>query len=285
MTKPFIAICYPSRGTGFDATWLGVVREIEDGGYPHIWCPALYMPIPDAHNETVRLALADERVTHLWFVENDHLFPAGVLAALLALDAPIAAAEYVLRGGLRCVIESAAGVELVGLGCTLVKRAVFTLVPDPPFQVGRRQQWTGSHWQDRPGYEHAGGQDIFFCQQARKAGLRIEILRDRDVGHLELKRAGDHVNLGMDWIRCWGGAARYPYYPPKREDMMSKVVYLQAPGGLVIDMDTASTEYPRLLRQGWKEIEKPKATAALKEQEKANAATTAAIEERNNDDD
>lgn len=271
---------------GFDPTIFGAIREIERTPHPHIWCPAFYLPIPDAHNETARLALADDRVTHLWFVENDHLLPVGVLDAMLALDAPVAAAEYVLRGGHSCVIRSGRGVELVGLGCTLVRREVFAQIPHPPFQVGKRQQWNGSGWQERQSPEHAGGQDIFFCQQVRAAGLAIAVLGPEwNVGHLEIMQAGDHINQGMDWIRCWGGSPDLPWYPPRRDDLMAKVVYLKSPGGLVIDMDTASTEYARLKKQGWVEVQKSEATPALKAQEKANADVAANVAARNADDD
>jgi hypothetical protein len=273
-SKPHIAVAYPSRGTGHDPTIFGVIREIEAGGYPHTWCPAFYLPIPDAHNDATRQALADPRVTHVWYLENDHLLPLGILDALLAADAPIAAAEYRMRNGLSTVIRDGHGeVVLVGLGCTLVRREVLAAIPDPPFVVQTRQRWHGGAWIDTGIPEHAGGQDIYFCQQLRAAGYRITVLDPQwQIGHLDVEHAGGRTNRGIDRVVCYGGAPEIPWRPQRRVTDMPEIAWLKHPQGtLVIDMDKAHPNYQKKLKQGWIEISEEEARPQADYQERRNA--------------
>lgn len=273
MSKPFIAVCLPSRGVGHYRTILGIQREVEPYRHLRPYCLVVGEPIPDAHNLAVRQALVDERVTHLWLLEDDHLLPAGVLRALLSADAPIAAAQYLLRNGRPSVLRDAHGeVVLTGLGCTLVRREVFERLPDPPFQVGNRLQWEGGGWRDTGQPEYAGGQDIFFCNVARAAGIPITVLDGWQVGHLEAVRTGARANFGMDEIRCWGGDPSMPHYPRTWRDIMGERVYLRLAHGTVIDMDVDSDQYQRFLSQGAQVIKPAEARPALKKQEEQNAA-------------
>lgn len=271
-----LAICYCSRGMGHDRTIAGVIREVSSVDVEPVWCWSFGLPIPDAQNDVTRQALAAD-ADALWFVENDHLLPVGVVHALLAHDAPVVAANYLLRSGVPCAItnERTGVVELVGLGCTLIRTEVFAHIPDPPFQVGNRFTWDGGEWRDTGVPEHMGGQDVTFCRAVRAAGMQIAVLPGVEVGHLETIRRGDHVNYGMDQIICHGGAGDLPWLPPKRRPGMGKQIFIKSPGGTVMDMDEdkAGPWFDR----GWVRINKSDFTTALKAQNEFIAQKKAEI--------
>jgi hypothetical protein len=282
---PFIAVCLPSRGVGHLRTVAGLLRETAP--YPHAWYFAFGLPIPDSHNAVVRSALADERTQYLLLAEDDHLYPVGVLDAMLAANAPIVGIDYLMRNGPRCVIRDASGEPvLVGLGCTLIRRDVFAALPDPPFQVGTRQQWDGVGWRDTGVPEHAGGQDIFFCQQARAAGFRITVLDGWEVGHLELQRAGDHVNYGVDRVICHGGIGDLPWRPESRRTGMAIETW-KSPSDLVIPFDTdvpgALEEIAFRQANGWVKVSASEAKPLVKAQEKAQADANPATAAKDKD--
>lgn len=274
MPKPFIAVCIASRGVGHYRTIAGVIREVEP--YPHRWCWSIGNPIPAAQNQVAAEALSDERVSHLLFIEDDHLLPVGVLDAMLRMQASIVGAPYQLRGDISCVIESPAGVELIGLGCTLVQREVFAAMPEPPFQVDSRQAWTAQGWKDTGIPEHAGGQDIFFCRNARAAGIPIRVLdKTFQVGHLETVRAGARANYGTDEVICWGGSPDMPYYPHKERNMA--VEHWRSPSSdLTLDLDPDTPEGAAEINfrrnNGFVRVNASEAKSAEKAQAEADAA-------------
>ncbi|MGE0539754.1 MAG: hypothetical protein AB7R89_06210 [Dehalococcoidia bacterium] len=268
---PFIALAYPSRGTGYAPTIFGALRELAP--YPHVLCPAFYRPMPDSHNDALLDALADERVTHVWFLEDDHLLPVGVLSAMLAADAPVVAAPYRLRGGNRCELYTRDGrLALVGLGCTLIRRDVFEhpMIGYQPFDVGQLL-WDGSRWvEPRPGKRGSFcGPDTYFCKRLQAAEIPIRVLDDAwEVGHFVTEHQAARGSHGVDWLRCIGGARVMPWYPPRRTAAMA-VRYFRSPGGLVMDLDEAKGgQVAYRLKQGWKEITKKEFDAAHGKQEK-----------------
>lgn len=265
-----VAICIASRGVGHYRTIAGVLREVAD--VPHSFHFALGLPIPDAQNLCVEQALADPAVTHLWFVEDDHLIPVGALSALLNAHAPVAAIEYLLRSGLSSVMRDAGGtVRLVGLGVTLIERAVFAAIPSPPFQVSTRHTLENGRWIDTGVPEHAGGLDAFFCRQVVQAGLQIAVVPGVQAGHLETVRVGGRDNEGIDEVRCWGGSDDLPWYPKRRDSMAAR--YLKSASGLVIDIDPElGGDVGFYLNNGWTEIGKREFDSALKAQLKAQEA-------------
>lgn len=276
-----IAVCMASRGTGHIRTLAGLIREVEP--YPHVWCWAFGLPLTEAVNSLVAQALAHEQVSHVLFAEDDHLWPVGGLASLLAEDADIAAINYPLRSGRSCAIWNRAGEPvLVGLGLTLIRREVFARVPAPPFQVGNRMQWDGDGWKDSGLPEHAGGQDVWLCRAARAAGCRIAVVAGMEAGHLDLVRRGDHVNFGMDEIICHGGAG-LPWYPERRPAM--PVVWVKSPdGAIAFDLDTEKGGDPDwYLRRGWSKITATEAKPIIRQQQEANAAALARSQAREED--
>jgi len=120
--------------------------------------------------------------THLMSIDADMIFPADGLERLLGADKDIVGANYRFRGvladqdtpasvikfegkdGYRNVLEPDFPKELfecgaVGLGFTLIKMSVFDKLKKPYFYIKE---------DPLPSTE-----DIVFCQDARKAGIKI----------------------------------------------------------------------------------------------------------------
>jgi hypothetical protein len=130
------------------------------------------MPIPDAQNFLVRQALKTD-ASHVLFIEEDTLPPDGALTILLEADADIACMDYSVNG-YGCVARNEKTQEILwcGFGCTLVRRNVLETIGNPWFRTDttlRLNDWT---WTSIP--TKYGGQDIWFCTQARERGFSIK---------------------------------------------------------------------------------------------------------------
>ncbi len=159
-----------------------------------------------------RATLVDEAMkfgaTHVLFVDSDMRFPQDALLQLLAHDKPIVAANYPRRrhpvlptaerataSGKSFVFTgpTSTGTEAVlycGFGFILIRMDVFGKIPEPWFQIG----YTSADAQ-------YVGEDFFFCQRAKKAG--IEILIDHDLSKV-IKHTGafDYTHEHCEQIRA-----------------------------------------------------------------------------------
>ena len=128
----------------------------------------------------------NEQCTHLLFIDSDMYFESDILEKLMAHDKDIVGAEYAYRElPRRSVIKSAANVTIteipkelfkcysIGGGLVLIKMSVFNKIETP--------------WFHMPATEYgstAMGHDVFFCQQARKAGYEIWCDPTLSIGHI-----------------------------------------------------------------------------------------------------
>jgi hypothetical protein len=279
MTPVKIGVATASRGVGHMRAAASLIREVEP--FPHTWHWVFGRPIPDAQNEVTALALSDPDTTHVFYWEDDMLLPPGVLAAMLAADAPVVTVQYPLRSGQPAVVRQPPDtVLLTGMGCLLVRRDVFAQIASPPFQV-EQPAWgiEGGGWRQSDRIEWYGGHDGFFSRECLRQGIRVMLLDGFECGHLEtLKLAPRQVrtNVGMDVEICHGGAG-LPYRPEARKvGEMAEKVFIKSPSGHVIDMDPDDANFKLFVEQnGWTVVNKTEATVALKRQEKANEATLA----------
>lgn len=156
------------------------------------WMAPIGIYIANLRNQSVTLAQA-AGASHLLFLDSDMRFPKGSLDKLLAVDADIAAANYVMRtmpelwvarkDGANVSSVGRTGVERVdsvGCGVMLVKMEVFAYLPQPWFST----PWNGS--------DHIG-EDVFFCQKARS--VRFSVCIDHDLS--QAVRHTGSIELGV----------------------------------------------------------------------------------------
>ena len=195
-----IGVCIPSRGLIFAEVEDALSRELT------IWSSKIYrsftLPIPDSHNSLVEKALAD-KCKWILFIEEDTVIPEGGLRKLLEADADIACIDYSVAG-YSCITRDKNTNEILwcGMGCTLVKSKVFAKLEKPYFRSDKLlllNSWPNVEWIDA-GAQGYGGQDIYFCMMARKAGFKIEQV-EGECKHLKLEELGKReINKGLHKI-------------------------------------------------------------------------------------
>jgi len=152
---------------------LGLIKEsiiddfiIQQGPYIH------------DNRERVALMAQERRYTHLFFVDWDMVFGPTVPMRLLEHDKDIVAAMYNIKviptRPVTIIEENGKPRQMTreevpkkpfkcyatGAGCMLIKMSVFDKIPRPWF----------SHHKTSKGIE---GEDVWFCNKARKAGFNI----------------------------------------------------------------------------------------------------------------
>lgn len=140
-----LAVILPSRGLIFSATVEEILREVASVGCQWRIFFAHSRPIPECFNEPLEQALAGD-FTHFWLVEEDMVYPPGILGDLIATGEPAVAADYPLNtsGGM-CVSRDQAGVvRCSGTGCLLLDRA--TLLAVFPLTTRVRYMIRGDKW-------------------------------------------------------------------------------------------------------------------------------------------
>ena len=178
-----VAGLFPSRGLVGSRMMEAVDQNLE--GVDHVKIYSHDRPIPESFNDLTRQFLETD-CDFAWFVEEDIVPPQGALAVMFETDAAIAFVDYPLKNfpDRPCFGTYRSRLIWVGLGCTLVRRAVFEKLEHPWFE----SQWKyvavhkgSAHGDpkvmivpdpDRP----YGGQDLFFCYKALESGFDIRIV-------------------------------------------------------------------------------------------------------------
>lgn len=175
--------------------------------YRYVWHNA--MPIDWNRNMVTREALkwgAD----YLLFLDVDQTFPKNMVAQMLEdmdnLDCSIVSGSYHKKappfgpvyGNLivpkddqslvapdPCLSPPAFKVDIVGMGCVLIKREVFEAITK---LNEKEQKGTGERWFYYDVYEktleHSASEDVYFCKRAKKAGFDIIMNSTIDSGHI-----------------------------------------------------------------------------------------------------
>jgi hypothetical protein len=158
------------------------------------WC--------DARNKLCQLTL-DEGASHLWFMDDDHAFPAQMLTKLLAHDVaivspicltrvhPFKPVQYTekLDGEFQYLpmplsqIETDGLVEVVAGGCAgmLIRRDVLESIEPPWFEYTDRSE------------------DIVFCEKAKAAGFTLYADLSLRLGHVTTAVVWPAVDEGR-WV-------------------------------------------------------------------------------------
>lgn len=192
-----VVISIPSKGF-----WEAEFGESLVGAVAHMTrnLPNILLEMNSAHSSSLldnRLNLVklarETRPTHLFWADDDMVFPPDTIARLLRADKDIVGANctsrkfpvipYAVRDGRRVSSKGKTGLELVdqcGFGVVLVKMIVFDLIekcyPEMPlftFGWDRKRRETVS-------------EDVFFFKQAGKAGFEAWVDHDlsNQVAHI-----------------------------------------------------------------------------------------------------
>ncbi len=178
-----IAGLFPSRGLLGSQMMESVDANLE--GYDHVKFYSHDLPIPESFNSLVEDFLQTDS-DYAWFVEEDVVPPRSALDCMLSEEVSVAFVDYPLKNfpNRPCYGTYRGRLIWVGLGCTLVHRTVF---------MALKQPWFESQWKYvavHKGSAHAepeitiiedpfrpyGGQDLFFCHNAIKAGFDIRVV-------------------------------------------------------------------------------------------------------------
>lgn len=181
-----IGVVLPSRGLIFAE----VIESLLDNlhGYDYKIYQSIGLGIPDGHNRAAERAFNDG-CTHVWFIEDDTVPPANALSKMLAQEGDIVAIDYGVNGW-SCITRGKIDGEIkwCGLGCTLVRRKVLEALERPYFRDDMQLRLNDMKWIPAP-KDRYGGQDIWFCCQAREKGFKIYQVQG-ECKHLKLDALG-----------------------------------------------------------------------------------------------
>lgn len=152
--------------------------------------------IADARNSLVEQA-REMGCTHLLMCDTDQKYPPDTLTKLLEHEVDVCGVrvhrrwppfDVILYKGEMgrykhvrdetCFCGDLVEVDATGAGCLLFDMAVFDRLPAPWFKLG-------FHTDGKP-----YGEDIYFCNEARKAGVRIFVDTSIEVAHLTVHEVG-----------------------------------------------------------------------------------------------
>lgn len=202
-----IALVSPSRGTVFSKMMESVLKNLQGFDYEVFMQHGI--SIPNCYNFAMEEAMKSD-CTHIWFVEEDHVFPKDTLKRMLDMDEEVVATAYADRRSAVNLVQyqKDGSVIYCGMGCMLVKREVFDRLEAPYFRtlfIELKKDDKGwitlvPHGNMRSdGY---GGQDIYFCTSLVNNGFKIKLLPNSRVGHMMLmETAKDMTNNGKHIIK------------------------------------------------------------------------------------
>lgn len=209
--RPVIARCMPLRDPHLSLRAHQSYVSLDISGVTWHYVTVDSRQVDEARNELTRIALSIPEVTHLFWVDDDMVYPPHGLKRLLAHDKPIVGGLcHDRRHPYKPVIaryfdkswgcdEGAYGwlfdypdnelieVDATGGAFLLVKREVFEKVreefgtrsgPDDALDPSWASWWT-------PILEkHGHAEDLAFCWRARSSGYSIHVDTGLDIGHV-----------------------------------------------------------------------------------------------------
>lgn len=195
-----IAVILCTRGLVFTSVENAISGNL--AGFNHKIFRSHDLKIPDSQNYLLEQAIQED-FTHFLFVEEDTVMPRYAVADMLLQNSAITCVDYGVAG-YSCITRDKATGEILwcGLGCTLVKREVFTKLEKPYFRSDKAlllNDWPEIKWIEA-GAQAYGGQDIWFCTHAREKGFQITQVKG-ECQHLQLDALGRReINNGLHQI-------------------------------------------------------------------------------------
>ena len=146
-----------------------------------------------ARNELVKKAIVS-KCDYVWFLDTDHIFPQGTLTRLLKLmkdkNADIVSGLYFTRtppvipvirkyvdDTYEPIFDYSGVIEVdgIGFGCCLIKTELFKKLEFPYFD---------GKYEERYGFQGFIGEDLYFCRNIRKLGIKIYVDTDLIIQHI-----------------------------------------------------------------------------------------------------
>lgn len=188
-----IGVVLPTRGLVFTEVIQSIQKELARFTYEIFMSHNL--PIPDGHNLLTKQAL-EAGCDYVLFIEEDVVLPHDAVWKMID-KGNIVAIDYGVNEW-SCITKRNDEILWCGLGCTLVKKEVFDKLEYPYFRSDKSlllNDWPKITWKDA-GNQAYGGQDIWFCMQAREKGFKIT-QADGEARHLKLESLGQvGINSG-----------------------------------------------------------------------------------------
>ena len=210
-TRPVIARCMPLRDPHLSLRAHQSYVSLDISGVTWHYVTVDSRQVDEARNELTKIALSIPEVTHLFWVDDDMVYPPHALKRLLAHDKPLVGGLcHDRRHPYKPVIaryfdrswgcdEGAYGwlfdypddelieVDATGGAFLLVKREVFEKVKE---EFGERlgpddtldPSWA-DWWTPIP-VKHGHAEDLAFCWRAQQAGYAIHVDTGLDIGHV-----------------------------------------------------------------------------------------------------
>lgn len=130
-----LAVVLPSRGLLFSESFEELLRELKPFSYKIYFSHG--KPIPDCFNTPLGRALADKKVTHVLFAEDDMMLPEGILQKMINGNWLACALDYPFKNdGEATILHDPQGYALYsGTGFLLVDRVLLDKMPKPIFRT------------------------------------------------------------------------------------------------------------------------------------------------------
>ena len=203
-----VAVILPSRGLMFSETADEILQNLK--GIDHKFFFSHGKPIPQCFEDPTRLALEDETITHLWFVEDDMKMPSDTLRKLLQADKAVVTVDYpVNKNGRGAIFKVEKQVVFCGTGCLSVKREVFNELREPYFRTDMR--WNIKNYGDflkmtrtvASNLDGYGLHDVNFCMNLWGLNIPIHVIKGK-LGQRKLVALGKAgTNDGAHNIEVW----------------------------------------------------------------------------------
>lgn len=211
-SKSRIAVILPTRGMPFSQTIDEIIREcrsVEDKyDWDIYWSHA--RKVPDCLNVPTNQALRRKSNKLFWFVDDDMIFPEGILERLIDADKHAIVCDYPASITMGSVVYDADGrAYFGGNGCLLVKREVLEDIKKPIWRsdVGWAIKYHNDHIEFEAGAQNPdrvyGQHDVHFGLRLYAQGKPLYVLEDR-CGQRKLRQYGDTTtNDGAHKIDQW----------------------------------------------------------------------------------
>ena len=193
MLKVLIAMPTPNTGLMYTKTFVSLVDLVKPPKFDFYFSRGGY--IDSQRNSAAGHLLKDLEFTHMFFVDSDMVIPKDALVKLFKQDKDIISGLYFHRNiphephlyriennALKSILDYQKGAvvdcDAVGAGCLLIRREVFESLKSSVKLVDGQHQFFVT--------TPTAGEDIFFCELAKKQGFQIFCDTSVKCGHIEL---------------------------------------------------------------------------------------------------